>query len=665
MKKSGIAGLVLAALFMIFGIYYFDVFKLRGGKDNALASIIEYEDIRRVSDNLISYLHDPDPEIRARAALAVGRIGDIKGAENLFDLINDSTIEVSCNASFGLGLTGEKSFASRLMEEAVDLEPIRLASAVNAVGRLADSTMTGTVDELIGYLNHPDHQVREAACNALWRAGIKRAGSALTEIGHNDPVRKVKIAALYALVRLGIKDPVGLYSGWIADADPFVRSLAYRGLSLPKDDQWTTMVAVGLNDRDNNVVSSSISALTGIGTVKAMEFLAARYENETDEKLKIQLLGSFTLLKNETIAEQVNLDIDSSASAGIKAAGIVYLAKIRGSETMALIDSLLRLNDRTVNVGVAQALGSIGGEYVKPRLNALFKDSIPEVRSAAFDALCTIDQVNVDYYLNTALADQDYVVVAQGVDKIGQLKSRQYLEQLMGMIKMPDEMETDVKRSIIAAAAEFLDSTDVDSLAEDIVYHGLLDKDYLVSREASEIYENKLGIDKSSFVTKPEGLASRNEIKKFITRFAKNPRAIVSTEKGDYEIELDYKRAPLAVYNFIKLAQKQFYDGLIFHRVVPAFVVQGGDPRGDGSGGPGYSIRCEYSDIPFERGTVGMATSGKDSGGSQFFVMLARVPHLDGRYTLFGKVVAGMETVDQIVKGDRIKSVRIIEESKR
>jgi cyclophilin family peptidyl-prolyl cis-trans isomerase/HEAT repeat protein len=665
MKKTGMIGLVLAALFIVFGIYYFDVFKLKGGKDNILASIIEYEDIRRASDNLLSYLHDPDPEIRARAALAVGRIGDIKAAEKLFELLNDSTIEVSCNASFGIGLTGEKSFASRLLEEAIDLEPVRLASAINAVGRLADSSMTGTVDELLTYLDHPDHQVREAACNALWRAGIKRAGSALAEIAGGDPVRKVKIASLYGLVRLGIKEPVGIYSEWIADPDPFVRSLALRGLSLPKDDQWTTMVAVGLNDRDNNVVSGAISALTGIGSAKAMEFLAARYENETDEKLKIQMLGSFTLLKNEAIAERAGLDVDSSESPGIKAAGIVYLAKIRGSETMALIDSLLRLKDPAVNVGIAQALGSIGGEYVKPRLNALFKDSIPEVRGAAFDALCTIDQVNVDYYLNTALADDDYVVVSQAVDKIGQLKSSQYLHQLLGMIKLPEEWETDVKRSIIAAAAEFLDSTDVDSLAEDIVYHGLLDKDYLVSKEAAAIYKNKLGIDKSSFITKPEGLASRNEIKKFITGFTKNPKAIISTDKGDIEIELDYHLAPLAVYNFMKLIREKFYDGLIFHRVVPAFVIQGGDPRGDGAGGPGNTIRCEYSDVPFERGTVGMATSGKDSGGSQFFIMLSRAPHLDGRYTLFGKVTAGMETVDNIVKEDRITSIRIVAEQKK
>ncbi len=113
--------------------------------------------------------------------------------------------------------------------------------------------------------------------------------------------------------------------------------------------------------------------------------------------------------------------------------------------------------------------------------------------------------------------------------------------------------------------------------------------------------------------------------------------AIVETEKGTFTIEFSPADAPLTVDNFIKLAKAKYFDGLAIHRVVPNFVVQDGDPRGDGNGGPGWEIRDEINEIPFERGTVGMALSGKDTGGSQWFVTHSPQPHLDGGYTVFGR----------------------------
>jgi cyclophilin family peptidyl-prolyl cis-trans isomerase len=107
------------------------------------------------------------------------------------------------------------------------------------------------------------------------------------------------------------------------------------------------------------------------------------------------------------------------------------------------------------------------------------------------------------------------------------------------------------------------------------------------------------------------------------------------------------------------LARKGFFNGLMFHRVVPNFVVQGGDPRSDGEGGPGYSIRDELNEQPFMRGTVGMALDGPDSGGSQFFITHGPQPHLDAKYTVFGRVVAGMDIVDQIERWDVIERVRV------
>ncbi len=136
-------------------------------------------------------------------------------------------------------------------------------------------------------------------------------------------------------------------------------------------------------------------------------------------------------------------------------------------------------------------------------------------------------------------------------------------------------------------------------------------------------------------------------------------RAVLRTERGDIEIELRPEDAPSTVARFVRLAEGGFFDGLSFHRVVPAFVVQGGDPRGDGYGGPGWTQRCEDNRLPYVRGTVGMALAGRDTGGSQFFIAHSAQPHLDGRYTAFGKVLTGLDVLDALQAGDVIRKVEV------
>ncbi len=136
------------------------------------------------------------------------------------------------------------------------------------------------------------------------------------------------------------------------------------------------------------------------------------------------------------------------------------------------------------------------------------------------------------------------------------------------------------------------------------------------------------------------------------------PRTVeVRTNRGSFRLRLDCPRAPRTCLNFLALAGQHFYDGLLFHRVVPDFVIQAGDPRGDGFGGPGYTLADEVNRLRYRRGIIGMALAGPDTGGSQFFVTLSPQPHLDGGYTAFGEVVAGAEVLDAIQAGDRIASI--------
>lgn len=152
---------------------------------------------------------------------------------------------------------------------------------------------------------------------------------------------------------------------------------------------------------------------------------------------------------------------------------------------------------------------------------------------------------------------------------------------------------------------------------------------------------------------------------------AQEYRAILHTERGDITLRLLADVAPLSVNSFIYLARNGYYDGCTFHRVIPGFVAQGGDPSGTGAGGPGYRIPDELSPRPFEAGVVGMANSGPDTNGSQFFIVLAPAPHLTGRYTAFAEVVEGMDVALALTPrdpsergappGDRIRTIEVIE----
>jgi len=136
-------------------------------------------------------------------------------------------------------------------------------------------------------------------------------------------------------------------------------------------------------------------------------------------------------------------------------------------------------------------------------------------------------------------------------------------------------------------------------------------------------------------------------------------RAIIKTNKGDIHLQLNAPEAPITVNNFVALARDGYYDGVTFHRVVPHFVIQGGDPTGTGSGGPGYRFQDEPVKRPYKAGTVAMANAGPNTNGSQFFICLEDQPNLPPSYTIFGDTVAGMDVVRNIRVGDVMQSVTI------
>jgi cyclophilin family peptidyl-prolyl cis-trans isomerase len=213
------------------------------------------------------------------------------------------------------------------------------------------------------------------------------------------------------------------------------------------------------------------------------------------------------------------------------------------------------------------------------------------------------------------------------------------------------------------AALSILDSLGKQktAAANELIKSALESEDPLIRRRAVALLKTNGGGDFASKIGTVKSSNTSVGYARALARSARSVLAIVTTSKGSFTMELLPTEAPLTVDNFVRLAQRGYFRGITIHRVVPNFVIQDGDPRGDGNGGPGYQIRCEINQVPYERAAVGMALSGKDTGGSQWFVTHSRQPHLDGGYTVFGRVTSGMHVVDNIVRGDIVQSIVIRE----
>lgn len=274
--------------------------------------------------------------------------------------------------------------------------------------------------------------------------------------------------------------------------------------------------------------------------------------------------------------------------------------------------------------------------------------------------------------------EQEFNAAAADTDKQGELRG-----QYKGLIDQANEMVGKIKTK---ATAAFKSNPSDEKTARLLV--GILKNDAEFERfdDAIRVGDQLIasGVDGVLFETAAKSdkisITTRELLEELFIRFNQTkmdtlPQVKVETSKGDIVIELFEEEAPNTVANFVSLVENEFYDGLKFHRVIEGFVAQGGDPEGNGSGGPGYSIECECYEVEARRhfqGSLSMAHAGKDTGGSQFFLCLTRTPNLNELHTVFGRVISGLEILDRISRNstatapipnadtDIIKSMKVI-----
>ncbi|CAN5312073.1 hypothetical protein BH20ACI2_BH20ACI2_07250 [soil metagenome] len=642
---------------------------------------------------------DPSLEVRAMAAFAIGEIESAKGVDAILGSLKDQKTPDAVRAR-AVEAAGKIAAANpkdptfnalgKAILETLDGRIRERETVMLAITAALRARPEGTDKAVAKFLTSPDAGIRADAANTLSRIRAKNANEAFRTMLRTDRDPIARANAARALGAAEDKEAFELLlTAATDDNDSRVRVSAIRSLSQLNDPRAAEKLIIRgravldlyKKEKKPNFIPNGQSEFIEIAAVlgrlltntydqravslfrefgqldkgHATEVYLARFRiapgRGDDGPTELthwrqyrtlgQLAGEFATLEPTTEeAKKMKAEAPDKIRPLAKAFASADPA-VEGKRIMAGPDILQAFaRFKTADLGEiariallnkdvqmrATAAGILAGlpssiENVDA-LNSAFRNAIlndlkeNDAQLAILDALFKLDKRATLSALNTALISPDYIVRIKALD---QLKDR--------------DAWTDVP------PAELAKTQEIARIGKAVVWP------YDVKSET------KLG----------QVLNIDADYRRALARKNGKVKAVLTTQKGTFTIDLLPEDAPLTVDNFVKLARSRYFDGLEVHRVVPNFVMQDGDPLGNGSGGPGWSIRCEVNMVPYDRGAVGMALSGKDTGGSQWFVTHSPQPHLDGGYTVFGKVnETGMKGVDSMVRGDKIIRVSIV-----
>lgn len=674
-----------------------------------LLQIVKAEDDRRWDDGLRNLLASPNPAIRKRAALAAGRIGNEDAVNALTPLLEkDKDVSVRAMAAFALGEIESGTAANALIAVLqTPATPVEVrARTVEALGKIAaalpreqEPRQRELGAAIIEALNSTDQSTILLGLTAALRSRPANSGPVISR-SLTHPNARVRADAANALARLRLKDGNDQLRKLVAsDADPIVRANAARVLGVTEDKQsFDALLARATGDNDSRVRVSAIRALASLKDPRAAAPLLKRAETLTEQNEILEIattLGRLLAQKEDRTAinwlRKINGQLNHVAPevelAIVRIAPMNYVMEFgSGDEARKEVQKTILLNWRAAS-GVAAGLGEI----------AALPDSVPNKAELATQAQtllrAMLDYRNSGLTINTLVAVHSEYAIPDVLRSLAAFKPPDLPAVLIAQLKETDVIirgtaadllgdlptSEEITRALAAAWPQAANDTLNDAAlsildtlgkqkttaANDLIKEALKSGDQLIRRRAVALLKANGAGDFSSQIGVVQTRNTDADYKRALARIGKSTRAVVTTSKGSFTIDLLPDAAPLTVDNFVQLAQRDYFRNVTIHRVVPNFVIQDGDPRGDGNGGPGYQIRCEINQEPYDRAAVGMALSGKDTGGSQWFVTHSPQPHLDGGYTVFGRVVTGMDVVDRIVRGDVIQSITIQQERVR
>ena len=610
----------------------------------AARAIAIAEDSRAWSDGVLKgLLADTSAATRARAALAVGRLQDSTAAPALTAMLRDRAAEVRREAAFALGQTGWKGARAPLERALADPDAEVVDLAIEALGKLGDRAATA---KLVKFLDSRRAAQRAHAAVALWRlADTTAVGPLLSHLSARDASLRWRI--VYALEKLPLPARIApAVEPLLRDPDALVRAHAARTLGRIKARQSVgALVATCLDDEDAVYVNA----------LRSLQLLA-------DSANGAQLPAVYPLLRHANPHVRVT-------AATVLADSFVWGGAARGvagEARMALMRGLADADPATRGA-CGRAVVMRSGRRGTGSVQKLMSDSSVYVRTAVLDGVRQLGEPAIAAaVLSVSIgADRPLLERMTAAEIAGQLGGRTRSADLAPLLGVVREGVNDADPLYAAACAGALadwgDSASVPLLARAWAARGR-DAEPDARQAMRDALRQLAG---RAFADSVENAGRAPEPpREYAAGFEGVPSqrgAVIHTSAGEIEWAFDAALAPQTVRNFVTLARRGYFDGTAFHRVVPDFVIQDGDPTGTGSGGPGHTIRCEYNRLRYETGMVGMALSGKDTGGSQWFVTLSPQPHLDGRYTIFAHVVRGLAAARAVTQGTKITKVEIVE----
>lgn len=625
------------------------------------------------SPDLLRLLDDSEARVRRRAALAVGRVGLAEGVAPLGKLLVDPEADVRQMAAFGLGLIGDLSASDALVTALEDASPLVQGRTAEALGLIGDQRAAPAVAKMVaahvaaGALAKigPDDTGPQAAGAEAFRLGVfalvrlrsydALASAVLTPDGH--PVTTWWPVA-FGLQRIEDKRAAPALHELVRVQGSYTRAFAARGLGGLKDRSAVpALVPLVTGWRSQpQVAVSATRALAQIADPAAAPALDSLVRAaDTDPNLRVEVITALGAM-HASDQSPLLIDLISDPSPTIRAAALAALRQADPDNFVLVLSGLDPDPHWTVRAALATVLQNLEAEVASPRLEQLLDDPDQRVIPAVLNAMTRVKAPGIEKILMHRLQHDDPVVRASVANNLGELKPAGGAEALAAAYKA---WQTDTTYIARAAALTALSKYGRD-LAAPILGVALGDRDWAVRVRAATLLKE---LDPSAQAGAQRPAADLRAALSYdgsdLVAPTISPHVFIETDRGTIEIELAVLDAPQTTRNFMTLARKGFFNGVAIHRVVPNFVVQDGDPRGDGEGGPGYTIRDELNTRPYVRGTVGMALDWRDTGGSQFFITHSPQPHLDARYTVFGHVVAGMEVVDALRQWDVIKRVRV------
>ena len=623
--------------------------------------------------DLLGLARDPAGAVRYRAVQAIGRVGLAAAAPALAGALSDPEPDVRAVAAFGLGLLGDPSAAGPLIAALEDPSPLVQARAAHALGRLPAREAAGAVQAMaaahvtVAYDVDPDEMGYPLGPRVeAFRSGV----GALAALGDFDALAAVVLAesgdpllwwwpVAEALGRVGDPRAAGPLRALARVGGTVGVAMAARGLGA-LGDASAVPVLVELLDRDRRdprVVLAAVRALAALGDPSAAPALRDLLRSrDLDPGLLIALLDALGAVGAPETAE-IAIELLAHGAPAVRGAALTALAGLDPDTFLLLLSGLPPDSQWQVRADLARALALADPDAAAFRLSLLLEDEDRRVVPAVLQALAAVRAPGLDAVLVAHLSDGNAAVREAAARLLGDVGGRRAVEFLAGAYR--DEVNA-ASPAVRAAAVEALARIGGGPALE-ALRDALDDPDWAVRVGAAARLAGPGGPDdpareiRSSPLPQPLGTYESPEL----LRPSVSPHVYVDTDRGTIQLELAVNETPLSGGHFMRLARSGYYDGVLVDEAAADGLMRAGDPRARADGGPGYRVRDELGPRPHLRGTVGLVLDGPDTGSSGFFIAASPRPRLDGRNPVLGTVVAGMDVVDRLQRGDVIRSVRV------